>query len=117
MAEASGYLLDESFLDIDVHFNDLMSSKWQNTTDAIDTVCATLEDYCGDYSYLKPRNFDRVISMAQVDGTMQELSVPSSRSYVSSVIFSVPGPGSPPLHYVHVAEQPPQAQNQFGDCQ
>jgi hypothetical protein len=40
--EAAGFLLDESFLDIDVHFADLLTSKWMTTTDAIDTVCATL---------------------------------------------------------------------------
>lgn len=66
LEESSGYLLDESFLDIDVHFSELLSSKWQNTTDAIDTVCATLEDYFDDYSYLKPKNFDKVITFAQV---------------------------------------------------
>ena len=66
MNESSGYLLDESFLDIDVHFSELLSSKWQNTTDAVDTVCATLVDYFDDYKYLKPKNFERVITMAQV---------------------------------------------------
>jgi exocyst complex component 3 len=40
--EAAGHLLDESFLDIDVHFADLLTSKWMTSTDAIDTVCATL---------------------------------------------------------------------------
>ena len=64
-AESSEYLLDESFLDIDVHFTDLLSSKWQNTTDAIDTVCATLEDYFEDYKYLKEKNKEIVISSAQ----------------------------------------------------
>lgn len=58
--ESSEFLLDESFLDIDAHFSDLMTSKWQNSTDAIDTVCATLEDYFEDYSYLK-KNFENVI--------------------------------------------------------
>ena len=67
LEEASGYLLDESFLDIDVHFSDLLSSKWMNTTDAIDTVCATLDDYFEDYSYLKQKNFESVITLAQVN--------------------------------------------------
>ena len=40
--EAAGFLLDESFLDIDVHFSDLLTAKWMTSTDAIDTVCATL---------------------------------------------------------------------------
>ena len=63
--KSSGFLLDEAFLDIDVHFNDLLSTKWQNTTDAIDTVCATLDDYFGDYTCLKMKNFESVIAMAQ----------------------------------------------------
>ena len=70
LEESSGYLLDESFLDIDVHFSELLSSRWQNTTDAIDTVCATLEDYFDDYSYLKPKNFEKVITFAQVNKKM-----------------------------------------------
>ncbi len=65
LSESCGFLLDESFLDIDVHFSDLLSSKWQNTTDAVDTVCATLEDYFEDYSYLKPKHFENVITFAQ----------------------------------------------------
>ena len=64
-AESSEYLLDESFMDLDEHFDDLLSSKWQNSTDAMDTVCATLEDYFEDYKGLKPRNFESVIRLAQ----------------------------------------------------
>ena len=43
MTESSGYLLDELFLDINAHFSDILTSKWQNSTDAIDTVCETLQ--------------------------------------------------------------------------
>ncbi len=65
LEESSEYLLDEAFLDIDVHFSELLSSRWQNTTDAVDTVCATLDDYFEDYSYLKPKNSEKVITAAQ----------------------------------------------------
>ena len=43
LTESSGYLLDELFLDINAHFSDILTSKWQNSTDAIDTVCETLQ--------------------------------------------------------------------------
>ena len=43
LTESSGYLLDELFLDIALHFSDILTSKWQNSTDAIDTVCETLQ--------------------------------------------------------------------------
>lgn len=58
-------MVDESFLDLDDHFTEILSSKWQNTTDAIDTVCATLDDYFSDYKYLKAKNFESVITLAQ----------------------------------------------------
>ncbi|TRY62619.1 hypothetical protein TCAL_00416 [Tigriopus californicus] len=63
--ETSSYLVDESFLDLDDHFTEILSTKWQNTTDAIDTVCATLDDYFSDYKYLKTKNFESVITLAQ----------------------------------------------------
>lgn len=50
---------------MDVHFTDLLSSEWQNSTSAIDIICATLKDYFGDYQSLKKDNFERVISLAQ----------------------------------------------------
>ena len=65
LTESSGYLLDELFLDIALHFSDILTSKWQNSTDAIDTVCETLQDYFEDYQYLKPKNFESVVTMAQ----------------------------------------------------
>jgi len=65
LTESSGYLLDELFLDINAHFSDILTSKWQNSTDAIDTVCETLQDYFEDYQYLKPKNFETVVTIAQ----------------------------------------------------
>lgn len=63
--EAANYLLDEAFLDIEVHFADLMSSRWATTTESIDTVVVTLDDYFQDYLYLRSRNFELIISLAQ----------------------------------------------------
>ena len=71
--------MDEAFLDIEVHFAEILSQNWSRTTDNVDTVCATLEDYFEDYSYLRPRNFERVSRVRSY----------FSISFVSSNIFWV----------------------------
>lgn len=43
--EAAGILLDEAFLDLEPHFQDLFTKKWVSSTVTVDTICATLEDY------------------------------------------------------------------------
>lgn len=44
--DASQYLLEEIFLDVDRHFNELFTSKWTiGNTIQIDTICVTLDDY------------------------------------------------------------------------
>lgn len=43
--EAANYLLEEALLDMEPHFNELMSRKWVTSSVPIDTVCITLEDY------------------------------------------------------------------------
>ena len=63
--ESVNYLLDEAFLDIEAYFSDLLTAKWQSGSQAIDTICATLNDYFEDYHFLKPSNFELVISSAQ----------------------------------------------------
>lgn len=63
--EVGLFLLDEAFLDLEVHFNDLFSAKWLTTTISIDTICVTLEDYFQDYNHLRDVNFVYVINEAQ----------------------------------------------------
>jgi len=63
--ESVNYLLDEAFLDIEAYFGDLLTSKWQSGSQAIETICATLKDYFEDYQFLKPKNFELVITEAQ----------------------------------------------------
>lgn len=43
--EAGLFLLEEAFLDLEVHFNELFTAKWVGTTVSVDTICVTLEDY------------------------------------------------------------------------
>lgn len=66
-AEAAGFLLDEAFLDIEVHFNTIMTPEWAQPGDryAIDTVAKTLEDYFEDYNCLRDKNLTMVTKMAQ----------------------------------------------------
>ncbi|XP_048480752.1 exocyst complex component 3 [Plutella xylostella] len=63
--EAARFLLEEAFLDLEVHFDDLFSSKWLASTIPIDTICVTLEDYFQDYNHLRDKNFEYVINEAQ----------------------------------------------------
>ncbi|XP_063225953.1 exocyst complex component 3 [Bacillus rossius redtenbacheri] len=63
--EAAQFLLEEAFLDLDSHFQDLVTAKWTTSSVPVDTVLATLDDYFQDYVHLRPRNFEHVISEAQ----------------------------------------------------
>lgn len=63
--ESVSYLLEEAFLDLEIHFNELFSAKWMQTSISIDTICVTLEDYFQDYNHLRVTNFDYVIKEAQ----------------------------------------------------
>merc|ERR1712112_693162 len=63
--ESVSYLLDEAFLDIEAYFSELFTAKWQSSNQAIDIICATLNDYFEDYQFLKPSNFKVVITTAQ----------------------------------------------------
>ncbi|KAM8711410.1 hypothetical protein ACLKA7_000533 [Drosophila subpalustris] len=64
-AHAANYLLEEAFLDMECHFNDLFTAKWLASTIAVDTICVTLDDYFQDYNHLWPANFEMVINEAQ----------------------------------------------------
>jgi len=61
-SEAARYLLEEAFLDLEPHFQDIVTVKWVSTSLAVDTICITLDDYFNDYRHLRPDNFELVIS-------------------------------------------------------
>ncbi|XP_022207847.2 exocyst complex component 3 [Nilaparvata lugens] len=63
--EAARFLLEEAFLDLDVHFQDLITTKWVTSSIPIDTICVTLEDYFQDYKHLRVSNFEHVIQEAE----------------------------------------------------
>ncbi|KAJ8684977.1 hypothetical protein QAD02_020770 [Eretmocerus hayati] len=64
--DSAAILLEESFLDLELHFQDLLTPKWLSSAIPIDTICVTLEDYFQDYTHLLPRNFDYIITQAQI---------------------------------------------------
>lgn len=59
------FLLEEAFLDLEIHFSELFTVKWLSTSISIDTICVTLEDYFHDYNHLREMNFEYVINEAQ----------------------------------------------------
>lgn len=63
--EVGLFLLEEAFLDLEVHFSDLFTVKWLTTSISVDTICVTLEDYFHDYNHLREINFEYVINEAQ----------------------------------------------------
>lgn len=63
--EATKFLLEEAFLDLDSHFQDLITPKWLSSIISIETICVTLEDYFQDYIHLKPKNLEYVILEAE----------------------------------------------------
>ncbi|KAK3912373.1 Exocyst complex component 3 [Frankliniella fusca] len=63
--EAAQFLLDEAFLDLDLHFKEIATPKWLTSSIPVDTICVTLEDYFQDYVHLCEKNFELVITEAQ----------------------------------------------------
>ncbi|XP_057336506.1 exocyst complex component 3 [Microplitis mediator] len=63
--ETVAILLEESLLDLEPQFQDLLTPKWLNTSIAVETICVTLEDYFQDYGHLRVKNFEYVINEAQ----------------------------------------------------
>lgn len=52
-------------MDLEKHFAELFTAKWLTSSIAIDTICATLDDYFNDYNHLREDNFEYVINEGQ----------------------------------------------------
>lgn len=50
--ESAGYLLEEVFLDLEPYLSQIMTPAWVPSTEAIDTIIVTIEDYYSDFLHL-----------------------------------------------------------------
>lgn len=62
--ESAGYLLEEVFLDIEPFFSQIMTPTWVPSSEAVDTIVVTMEDYYNDFLHMKSRFFDYLMEQA-----------------------------------------------------
>lgn len=63
--EATKCLLEEVFLDLAPHVQNLITTNWLTSFISIETICITLEDYFQDYLHLKPNNLEYIVLEAE----------------------------------------------------
>lgn len=63
--DSGDFLLEELFLDLDKHFDELFTSRWLGNSLPVDTICATLDDYFQDYNRLTEANYKFIVHQAR----------------------------------------------------
>ncbi|XP_044253367.1 exocyst complex component 3 [Tribolium madens] len=63
--DSGDFLLEELFLDLDKHFDELFTPRWLGTSLPVDTICATLDDYFQDYNRLSEPNYKFIVHQAR----------------------------------------------------
>jgi exocyst complex component 3 len=59
--DAANILLEEAFVDLDPHLNDVFSRRWfDGSSPAMETILVTLNDYFSDYKHLTDKNYEYV---------------------------------------------------------
>ncbi|XP_070533442.1 exocyst complex component 3-like [Ptychodera flava] len=60
-------LLDEVFMDLESHFQQILTRTWLQlpTSNAVETVCVTIEDYYHDFLHLKTDYFNSLMKNAE----------------------------------------------------
>ncbi|KAM7449264.1 hypothetical protein ABFA07_002820 [Porites harrisoni] len=62
--ESAGYLLEEVFLDLETLFGQIMTPTWVPSSEAVDTIVVTIEDYYNDFLHMTGRFFDYLMTEA-----------------------------------------------------
>ncbi|CAK9303306.1 unnamed protein product [Gordionus sp. m RMFG-2023] len=76
------YLLEEVFLDLETHFQNLMTKDWLTDKNLDGVIRATIDDYAQDYVHLKPRYFVRIVMEAENRVVLEYLKGMIAKRYV-----------------------------------
>lgn len=80
VAEATcGFLLDEVFMDLQTHCDNLLTKQWLGDESIVETICVTVEDYYNDFVHLRPHFFSWIMREAERRVVVQYLKAALGR--------------------------------------
>merc|ERR1719282_604817 len=77
-------LLDELFMDLEGAFAKVLTRNWIDSSESINTICVTVEDYTQDYVHLRPDYFNKLVAQGRQRATANYLRRLLSRSLTLS---------------------------------